>query len=149
VCAATHASSPIHLSIHRSIHLSRATKPSCFALETPPPPPPQRRYHSFIHHWWRMYVLFDRSRVMTPGIGEGVMCRIGYFLSYDSSIGACLAWTTDGWMVRFGFVGRDGSARADDRRNVGGRMATKRDEAEDASSADDACALTPSEGAGD
>ena len=28
-------------------------------------------------------------------------------------------------------------------------MATKRDEAEDASSADDACALTPSEGAGD
>ena len=51
---------------------------------------------------------------MTPGIGEGVMYRIGYFLSDDPSIGRSVR-ASPGWMIRwFGFVGRDGRARADD-----------------------------------
>jgi len=38
---------------------------------------------------------------MTPGIGEGVRYRIGYFLSDDSSIGACAPRLDDGWMIRW------------------------------------------------
>ena len=51
-----------------------------------------------------MYVLFDRSRIMTPGIGEGVMYRIGYFLSDDPSIGRSIGTcvrASPGWMIRW------------------------------------------------
>ena len=77
------------------------------------------------------------------------MCRIGYFLSDDPSIGRCVR-ASPGWMIRwFDSVSSAETAGLARTTKRGGRMATKRDEAEDASSADDACALTPSEGAGD
>ena len=56
------------------------------------------------------------------------MYHIGYFLSDDPSIGRYVR-ASPGWMIRwFGFVGRDGRARADDETGADGwrRRGTKR-----------------------